>query len=336
MDGARAPGRDAGVLRSAGVAVRVTPRCCTYDPSAMVRAVGSRCETGAPTSCTPGDGGARSRSPRSAWSWASRCCTGPSAQDRHARRPLAPAVQRLGGRPRNRQQPRRMPPWGVPPARGTVVYNGFDATRVIPRSLAGGEASPDGALRGHDRSHERPQGLRGSVISAARELAAADDARWAFALIGDGAQREALKAAVLPGFPVRERPVPRAGPGGDGRGLHCRCGGPDDRPDVARGRVLELDHGVHGRRPARHLQRQRRQSRAGGRWGDRLSSSTPKRRRRSGDAASRPARVARTPRPHGEGWAGTCHGDVLGGEDGLSADVELYEAACGRRGTGAP
>ena len=190
------PGPYAGVLRSAGVAVRVTPRCCTYDPSAMVRlwdlvrdwrpdvvhTWGWRCSLEvAPLCVVLGipllHGAIRSGIATHGALWLPRYSVW--AADRVI------ANSRAG-----------LTAWGVPPARGTVVYNGFDATRVIPRSLAGGEASPDGALRvvmtGRMSGHKD----FASVISAARELAASDDARWAFALIGDGAQREALKAAV--------------------------------------------------------------------------------------------------------------------------------------------
>ena len=186
----------ADVFRNAGVDLRLTPRRATYDPSAMLRlwrlvwewrpdvvhTWGWRCSLEvAPLCAMLGipllHGAIRSGIVTHGPLWLPRYSVW--AADRVV------ANSRAG-----------LAAWRIPPALGTVVYNGFDATRVAAHARVDEDGSPAGPLRVVMTGSMGGKKDYGSVISAARELTASGDKGWAFALIGDGAYREQLKSTV--------------------------------------------------------------------------------------------------------------------------------------------
>jgi len=79
--------------------------------------------------------------------------------------------------------------WGIGPARGRVVYNGFDQARL--KSLRDGPSSDPTKFSVIMTGRMRPVKDFAVVIEAARLLSRAED-RWQFVLVGDGPERERL------------------------------------------------------------------------------------------------------------------------------------------------
>lgn len=98
--------------------------------------------------------------------------------------------------------------WSIPPERGRVVYNGFDAGRL---PLCAGEPPEDGPFTAVMTARMAPGKDFAAFIEAARLLAEADGPHaWRFIAAGDGPNRPAVlaQAAPLVAAGVVELPAP--------------------------------------------------------------------------------------------------------------------------------
>jgi glycosyltransferase involved in cell wall biosynthesis len=84
--------------------------------------------------------------------------------------------------------------WHIGPARGRVVYNGFDAQR-LPSRMADGW-SHEGPFTVAMAARMDPAKDFGSFIDAARRLVGAEGPDWRFLAIGQGPSRAPLMAAA--------------------------------------------------------------------------------------------------------------------------------------------
>ncbi len=80
--------------------------------------------------------------------------------------------------------------WRVPAAKGRVVYNGFDASRL---EMAQRPRSDSGQLRVVMVGRMEPEKDFATLLTAARALAGEREG-WVFTLVGDGTQRRHLEA----------------------------------------------------------------------------------------------------------------------------------------------
>ena len=89
--------------------------------------------------------------------------------------------------------------WGVAAAKGAVVYNGFDWSRLgaeaTTADVPGQRTDPDGRFTVVMAGRMVPVKDYRTVIDAARVLGR-EDATWRFVLVGDGDDRDALMAAA--------------------------------------------------------------------------------------------------------------------------------------------
>jgi glycosyltransferase involved in cell wall biosynthesis len=82
--------------------------------------------------------------------------------------------------------------WRVPPAKGRVIYNGFDASRLqqVERPESSGNVSRIVMV-----GRMEPEKDFATVIEAARQLSSESDG-WRFAFVGEGTERRRLQAAA--------------------------------------------------------------------------------------------------------------------------------------------
>jgi glycosyltransferase involved in cell wall biosynthesis len=186
-------------LRQSRVGLRIERRCARFDPLPFV-SLARLIVTTRPDVVH-------------AWHWLPNAVAAPVC--RLVGVPLVDGTIRMGRRTREFGRPRRslmslanvvvansqagLQAWHVPPARGRVVYNGFDPMRLealqglpsarAPRPLADGRPFTV-VMTGRMHPHKD----YGSVISAARLLAShSAPPAWRFLLIGDGPKRRELE-----------------------------------------------------------------------------------------------------------------------------------------------
>ena len=192
----------AEVLRGAGVAVDVVPRRFRFDPLPALR-LWSLVRQWRPDVVH-------------AWHWMPALAAIPACAS--FRMPLIDGSIRMGMIAPEAGRPRRLPmrfaarvvansragleAWGIPPAKGRVVYNAFDPERyyVIEQARA---ADPQSSACSGDRitvvmaARMRREKDFATVIAAARLLEAEQPDRWRFLLIGDGPERRGLEQQGL-------------------------------------------------------------------------------------------------------------------------------------------
>lgn len=201
-------GAFAGELVEAGVQVMIRPRRARLDPRPAAQLVRDLL--------------AWRPDVVHSWSWMSTLAAGPTC--RSLRIPLVDASIQTGAyRPEFLRLNRLgmafatlvvgnshagLRAWGIDDARGRVVYNGFDETRLPDRSRrpAGDRAHFTAVMTGRMVAVKHYD-----VVIAAARLLAKQDPGWRFVLIGDGPDRARLMESA--GDLTRDRTVVFAPPG---------------------------------------------------------------------------------------------------------------------------
>jgi glycosyltransferase involved in cell wall biosynthesis len=144
-----------------------------------------------------------------AWHWMPAAAAVPACIAMNI--PLVDGSIRMGSVPRTPGRPRRslmrfatlvvanssagLAAWQIRPDRGRVIYNAFDDERLlaaVPRRHPTTDRDPFTVIMA---ARMAPPKDYTTLIQAARLLQASGAVRWRFLLVGDGPERQALKAA---------------------------------------------------------------------------------------------------------------------------------------------